>query len=578
MANSNVGNTAQLVGWPFVNYAVNLRRWGSDAGGTSTRISINTPRHKHTWFAEFVMGPGVVDMLTNVATFLEDGTLYSNLKKTDLPKPKIVTDKLRGYNRTYNIQKKIEYEPLTMRFYDDSTSMVMALVKDMIAFVNYSGELGGDRRQTNPGTVYNTEFSKFSYNHTGVQALAGNAGDTIRSQMDTRPSLGMKLRECSRMFFESIIIYDLGTEPDSINIYTYYNPSLIAVEPEDRDQGESGVVEVSLIFEYENYSLSTGQPKNAIQGNIDQQLQTGGSPAYAASSGHAQEGAINLGPDPTCMAACGIQGGLSIFTESGGVTFPASNLGSVTDPTNYNVIGTNGALGATIPVSSLGVAIGGTNFGNSSSAALSFYNGQLSAAQISFAQLQSQPGVDPNVIAARQQQINILQGQVNALSQFQNATISGGLATNPDTTSAAANTVAALQNTNGPSAPASTSPTAADIAVQQQQDQVPLALIAAAQSFTNAAALATAQAAAATNPTDAAAATNLAVYYTSVAQSLTEQSEFIPAVSQFATYNPALYGGTSGTNTGGVIAAVTAQVALAAINQYLALNGGTNGS
>ncbi len=311
MADDNLGNGPRLEGWPFVNYAVNMRRWGTGTNGasTSTRVAINTPRHKFTWFAEFVLGPGVVHTVTNAASFLEDQSIYSNLKTVDLPKPKFATDNLRGSNRNYKIQKKIEYEPFTMRFYDDSTSMVMALVKDMIAFVNYSGELGGDRRGGNSGTVYMNEFNKFSYNHTGVSALAGNAGDTIRSQMDTRPSLGMKLRSCSRMFFESIIIYDLGTEPDSVNIYTYMNPHLISVEPDNRDQGESGTVEVGLVFEYESYDVSVGQPKNSIQGVIDQQLQDQqGSPAYTTSLGHAAEGALDLGPDPTCVADGGNRG------------------------------------------------------------------------------------------------------------------------------------------------------------------------------------------------------------------------------------------------------------------------------
>ena len=577
MANDDIGNNRKFGGWPFDNYAVNLRRWGTASGdGSSTRVAINTPRHRHTWFAKFVLGPGVTNVLTNAVSFLdEDQSLYANLKSIDLPKPRLVTDTLRGSNRYYKIQKKIEYEPLTMRFYDDSTAMVMGLVKDMIAFVNYSGEMGGNYRTSSPGSIYSTEFNKFSYNHTGVNALAGSSGDMIRSQMDSRPSLGMRMRNCSRMFFESIIIYDLGTEPDAINIYTYRNPHLVSVDPDNRDQSDSGVAEVNLMFEYEDYSVSIGQPKNVVQATIDDQLQTGGSVAYTPSIGHAQEGMVDLGPDPTCQASCGEQGGLSVFSEGSGVTFPADLVGTPTDSSNNFNRNYYGNTAATIPVSSLGLSIAGTNFGNSVGAALQFYNGRLTAAQISFQQASQSGSVSTAVLGYRQQQITVLQQQIGALQQFQNATVSGGIGVSSATTSAYANTTTRLLTARpdptvavaGQTVNLNTAQGVLDTQAQYQAASADFLVKAEAERL---------NVQNATTPTEATEAEKRVTFYTEQAAIMQTLSQYV-IPDQFPTYNPTLYG-TNGTPTGGVISAIDAQIAMDAINRYLTMQGVDNGS
>lgn len=561
------------VGWPFENYAVNLRRWNTSQGpSSSSRIALVTPRHKHTFFIEFILGPGVSSLLTTVKTYLDDYSLYASLKSVDLPKPKLATDTLRSYNRYYKVQKKIEYDPFTIRFYDDSTSMITALIKDMVSFVNYSGELGYDLRTANT-YAYTTEFNKFSTNLPGVEAMVDS--DNVRSQMETRPSLGMKLRDCGRMFFESIVIYDLGTDPDSINIYTYLNPHLVAVETDGRDQSDSGVAEISLSFEFENYMFSVGQPKNKVRAFIDHQLgkTVTGSPEYTSSSGHATQAATTVNEDALCTALDSFhnshQDKLNTFVQD------RQGLGNFSANSSGTVTGTNGQPAGQLSIDPrTGQPFTDADFGNNADSALAYFMDRLTQAQASYQSIAGKGIVSPQVEQYRLAQIGVLQNQVTAIQQYQTSLLSGaatpyGAATN----SASINTVRALiagvgslTGANGADVQSINNVISANLVNTQKAN---LEAQAIAEDQAQQASLA-AQSLAKT-PAENIQLASDAEYHRQQAATLRAQAAAITAPPQFPIGIPEY--STTQTSAGNVISAVTRAAALQAIGQYLSLGG-----
>jgi hypothetical protein len=241
-----------LAGFPVVNFAASLRNTIS-APGTQARVAMAIPRPKYTFLIEMTLNPNAslsLSALTNVFTFVDNGKIYGQLKSIDYPRPRFDVETLRSYNRWRKVVRKMSYEPATIVWTDDSTAMVQSLVKEYINFYHETGNIGStniasDDRQINTDT--------------------GIVGPGVRDGMGIRPSLGMRLRApYIRHFFESITIYDLGTEPTSINVHTFNTPVFLGFDHDDLDWYDGfGMVNQRWQFEYESYFFTTAE-------NVDQ--------------------------------------------------------------------------------------------------------------------------------------------------------------------------------------------------------------------------------------------------------------------------------------------------------------------
>lgn len=241
-----------LAGFPIINFAASLRNT-LGAAGTQARVAMAIPRPRFTFLIEMTVNPSIASSLsavTNVFTYINNGKIYGQLKSIDYPRPRFDVDTLRSYNRWRKVVKKMSYEPATITWTDDSTSMVQSLIKEYVNFYHETGNIGStdipsDDRQIN----------------TDVAIV----GPGVRDSMNVRPSLGLRLRApYIRHFFESITIYDLGTEPTSINVHTFNTPVILGFDHDNLDWYDGqGMVNTRWQFEYENYFFTTAE-------NVDQ--------------------------------------------------------------------------------------------------------------------------------------------------------------------------------------------------------------------------------------------------------------------------------------------------------------------
>lgn len=291
-ANPGQGDTTHgvLGGFPFVNYAMDQR---------ITPRPLIIPRQKYTYLVEFhVNEKALLDgvNVTNLKRFLTDGKFYQQLKRIDHPKPTFAVETLRSYNKYIKLPTKMEFPPASMTFDDDATSMTAALIKEYINFYSHSGDVGtllvsGTSNTSDAGPVrptasppnFNSPFGNdaFSFDqpNVGYNHLISNAEtDTPRSHMESRHSMGLKLKpNYKRHFFDSIVIYDLGTEPNSINIYYFYKPVFTSIDHAGLDtEDRTSKVEVNVSFEYENYYFVVGRNAQEVSDSI--KLLTGVAP------------------------------------------------------------------------------------------------------------------------------------------------------------------------------------------------------------------------------------------------------------------------------------------------------------
>ena len=253
-------------GWPVVNYAQEERNFQTSHNQRTGALSI--PRFKFTWLVEFNINPRVLENpVTNLNEFIQNGKLYTHLLTLDHPSPTFKTEKLRSYNKWINVPVQVEFPQATMSFHDDSTSVVMALWKEHLNFYTHLAQVGdsisGEGVNSNLGSSQETNSYGFTHILTGEEQ---------RAKMEERPSLGMRLKANDmRHFFESIVIYDLGTEPDGINVYWFHKPMITGWAHDNLDKEDrTGNVRVSATFDYESMYFTIGQNR----GRLAQTIQT----------------------------------------------------------------------------------------------------------------------------------------------------------------------------------------------------------------------------------------------------------------------------------------------------------------
>jgi hypothetical protein len=247
-----------LAGFPVVNFAASLRNVNTPAG-INPRIALALPRPKYTFLIEMQLNPyALINAQTNVSDFLSNGQIYGQLKSIDYPKPKFEIETLRSYNRWRKFYKRVHYDAATLVWHDDSTSMVTALMKEYMNFYHETGSIGtlGSGGAATDDAQMNTE--------------AAQIGDGVRTSMNTRQSLGQKLRPQSmRHFFDYITIYDLGTEPTSVNTHTFHRPIVTSFEHDNLDWYSTELVTTPWTLEYENYYFTIGQSADDFSNIFD---------------------------------------------------------------------------------------------------------------------------------------------------------------------------------------------------------------------------------------------------------------------------------------------------------------------
>jgi hypothetical protein len=257
-------------GWPFVNYASDERNFNSAPGGARSN-TLSLPRMKFTYLVEFQINQrALANPVTNIGEFIQNnGKLYTHLRSLDHPKPQMKMETLRSYNKWIKIPTTIEFSPASMTFHDDSTSVVSALWKEHTHFYSHLGTVGEDI--SGIGSLSridgNNEINSYQFTHILT-------GEEVRSKMGQRPSLGMKLKANDmRHFFESIVIYDLGTEPDGVNVYWFHHPVITGWDHDNVDKEDrTGNIGVTANFEYESYYFTVGQNRGRIRGFIEAML------------------------------------------------------------------------------------------------------------------------------------------------------------------------------------------------------------------------------------------------------------------------------------------------------------------
>ena len=307
--NNRQTDSPEELGWPDVNYAQNDRGFLS-SNSLQNEVPLSIPRFKFTWLAEFQLNSRVIENpTTNIKEFIDNGKIYVHLISIDHPKPQINTERLRSYNKWILVPTRVDFPAANMTFHDDSTSVVQALWKEHLNFYSHLGQVG--QEIFSEGVNTNLSGARASGDYQDDDSVL--TGPAIRSNVGTRPSLGMRLKANDmRHFFENIVIYDLGTDPDGINIYWYNKPIITAWDHDPLDKEDrTGNVRVSANFEYESYYFTHGQNRGRISQYIERILGRAPPADQPRKNGIARDIDQNPLSTPKQLASASVQSGFA---------------------------------------------------------------------------------------------------------------------------------------------------------------------------------------------------------------------------------------------------------------------------
>lgn len=285
-----VVNDGTLQGWPFVNFGMEVR--GTQTTTGPGRATIVYPRRKYTYLVEFFINPAVFEtnrVQTDLRQHVQSGRLLATLKSIDHPKTTFKVERLRSYNKSVLVHTATEYQPAAMSFHDDNSSVAMALWREYRAYYQGEGSMGQTAVRT--GGVTNLGFSEFRAGNSLVE-------ESVRTEMNTRPSMGATIKANSgRHFFDGIRIYDLGADPDSVNIYTYLYPVITNFDHDNLDyEDRNANMSMTMTFEYEAHYNMIGLNNAPFHDIIEQQLGFRPLTTSPRVPGHARMGAGTANP------------------------------------------------------------------------------------------------------------------------------------------------------------------------------------------------------------------------------------------------------------------------------------------
>lgn len=107
------------------NVETNLRDFQHAARMFTDSNQIYGPKQKFLFHVAFHINKGALKNLTLAGTYSTQINML--VKSVSLPKFSMSTDKVNQYNRKKNIQQKINYEDITIKFHDDNLGLINQL-------------------------------------------------------------------------------------------------------------------------------------------------------------------------------------------------------------------------------------------------------------------------------------------------------------------------------------------------------------------------------------------------------------------------------------------------------------------
>jgi len=318
----------------------------------------NSPRFKYLFHVYFNLNTAQLPQLRNIFSTPDVSTIGLLVKTIDLPKYKFDVETLNQYNRKRLIQKKINYDPISVRFHDDGGDLIRTMWYNYYSYYYKDPSQKYDGVTNTNGSIglLQTQTNGFDYNQRDIYSNQRIANVNDWGYIGEAYSDGTNSAGGKPAFFKDITIY--GFDQHAWNSYVLINPMINEWSHDTYDYSQgNGVMENSMTVSYETvkyYSGAIGStPNTSVKGfaqndNYDQQKsplsRPGGSRSVLGQGGLIDTGLGIIGD----LESGSVAGVIGAVQKAGTAynTFKGQNLKSIV---KNEAIGTvQGVLRSTI--------------------------------------------------------------------------------------------------------------------------------------------------------------------------------------------------------------------------------------
>lgn len=308
-----------------------------------------SPRRKILFHVYFNLNTAEIPVLRSVFSTSDQSSIGLLVKTIQLPTFSLDTETLNQYNRKRVIQKKINYQPVTLTFHDDSGDLSRNLWYNYYSYYykdpnqqygsapNQNGSIGAVANE--PGFSYN---SRDIYTNSRPVNDWGYIGEAYNQSNAGGPGVGSGGDQSTGKppFFRDITIY--GMDQHKWASYTLINPLIKEWKHDQYNYAEGGgTMENSMIVEYETVKYYSGaiggsRPDTNIKGfadpahydSIRSALGRPGSTRTVLGQGGLLDAGIGIVKD---LQSGGLAGAIGAIQKAGTAynTFKGANLRSV---------------------------------------------------------------------------------------------------------------------------------------------------------------------------------------------------------------------------------------------------------
>jgi hypothetical protein len=230
----------------------------------------NAPKFKFLFHVYFNLNTSQIPQLRNIFSTPDTSTIGLLVKSIDLPKYKLDTEVLNQYNRKRVIQKKIDYDPINVKFHDDGGDLIRTM------WYNYYSYYYKDANQpyrgqsaTNGSIGASATLSNgFDYNSRDIYSDSRTVNDW--GYVGESYTDGTNITGGKPPFFRDISIY--GFNQHKFVEYVLINPLISQWSHDTYDYSQdNGVMENNMTVSYETVKYYAGaigasRPDTNVQG------------------------------------------------------------------------------------------------------------------------------------------------------------------------------------------------------------------------------------------------------------------------------------------------------------------------
>jgi hypothetical protein len=242
--------------------------------GDSFRLA---PKQKFLYHVTFNINPKASSVIPQL-TEKHQNELNMLVKAVDLPKFSVDVDIKHQYNKKKVVQKRIDYDPVTVTFHDDNFGVTTAMWE---AYYRYYFKDGNYAEVDSAG---NPLANVKGYKQASDSASPYNKGNAFGGEEYNKFRYGFD-NDSFEPFFRSIVIYQLSRK--RYTAFTLINPIISKWQHDSMDQSVSDFVQSVMSIDYETVFYTRGPVAegSAPRGFAQEHYDTTPSPNSLAGGG-----------------------------------------------------------------------------------------------------------------------------------------------------------------------------------------------------------------------------------------------------------------------------------------------------